>query len=163
MTEKQVAERWAEICRSAESAGKSALRIIEAHLLKSLQDNATLAADRDRWVDVAGKHQVEAAKLRAAAELPAPLHGLIRAHTLHIIDSMTAKLREVAADYEVDADDGVVQVLYVWLGTHEVMSMITPAQDLALCKQIAARLAAESAEDAAELRAEARAELRAAA
>jgi len=163
MTERQIAERWAEICRSAESAGRLALRILEGNLLKALQDNAVLTADRNRWVDVAGKHQMAAAELRAAAELPAPLHGVVRAHCLHIIDAMSAKLREVAADYEVDEGDGVVQVLYVWLGTHEIMSMITPAQDLALCAQIAARLAKESAKDAAELRAEARAELRAAA
>jgi hypothetical protein len=135
MTEKEVAERWAEICRSAESAGKSALRIIEANLLRAMNDLAAMEADRNRWVDVAGE--------RAATELPAPLNGLVRAHGLHIIDSMTGKLREVAADYEVDHDDGVVQVLYVYLGAHEIMSLITPEHDLVLCKQIAARIAAE--------------------
>jgi hypothetical protein len=155
MTPNEIAERWAEMCRSAESAGAQALRILEAALLKAMNDCASMEADRNRWVDVAGEralqvegHRMTIDQLRARLTPPSPLHGLVRVHGLHIIDSMSGKLREVCADYEEGPADGEVGLNAVWLGAHEIMSMITPEQDVALCKQILAHIEREEIEGA---------------
>lgn len=133
-----VIAEWAEICRAAEYSrdGKGA---IESALLKSMK---------------------EAQKLRAqlaAFLLPDPKHSTVRAHGLHLLDRMTGALIPVTVDYEMD--EGEVIPLYVWIASVDVMSFLTPEEELRLATQIADNLQ----RDAAEIRAEMQAEMRAAA
>jgi hypothetical protein len=164
MAENEIAERWAELCRSAESAGAQSLRILEAALLKAMNDCASMEADRNRWVDVAGEralqvegHRTTIDQLRARLTPPSPKHGLTRAHNLHIKNE-AGQLIEVSVDYEIDQETGHIFALYVWLGNVEIMEMLRPWHDLAITKQIQARLDEDAAEMANEQRGIARKE-----
>ena len=132
-----VIAEWAEICRSAQ--GPQALRIVESALLKSMKEVQMVRAQL------------------AAFLLPDPKHGTTRVHGLHLLDRMTGALIPVTVDYEMD--EGEVIPLYVWIASVDVMSFITPEEELRLATQIADNLQ----RDAAEIRAEMQAEMRAAA
>ena len=133
----QVTAEWAEICRSAQ--GPQALRIVESALLSSMKRERKLEAQL------------------AAFLLPDPKHSTVRAHGLHLLDRMTGALIPVTVDYEMD--EGEVIPLYVWIASVDVMSFLTPEEELRLSAQIAGNLQ----RDAAEIRAEMQAEMRAAA
>jgi hypothetical protein len=150
MAENEIAERWAELCRSAESAGAQSLRILEANLLKAMNDCAAIEADRNRWVDVAGEralqvegHRTTIDQLRARLTPPSPKHGLTRAHGLHIM-GLDSRIIPVDVDYEVD-EHGVAP-LYVWTGCHDIMGMLSPEQDMSLTRQIEQRISLDAAE-----------------
>jgi len=157
MTEREVSERWAEMCRSAEQTGHSALRVVESHLLTAMQDLERARHEARRWVDIVNTTQRNVEHLQALVTPPDPVRGLTRAHGLHLMND-AGKLIPVDVDYSVDEDDGV-SVEYVWVGAHDVSGMFWASHTELLAGQIAARIK----EDAAEIRAEARAELRAAA
>lgn len=128
----QVTAEWAEICRSAQ--GPKALHIVESALLSSMKRERKLSAQL------------------AAFELPDPKHGTTRVHGLHLLDRMTGALIPVTVDYEMD--EGEVIPLYVWIASVDVMSFITPEEELRLAVQIASDLQRDAAEIRAEMQAE---------
>jgi hypothetical protein len=156
MTEREVSERWAEMCRSAEATGHSALRVVEAHLLQTMQDLERARHEARRWIDIVNITQRKVEHLQALVTPPYPVRGLTRAHGLHLLNE-AGKLIPVDADFSVDEDEGV-QVEYVWIGAHDVAGMFWASHAERLAEQITARIK----EDAADIRAEALAELRAA-
>lgn len=153
MTPKEIAERWADMCRSAESAGAQALRILEANLLKAMNDCASMEADRNRWVDVAGErglqiegHRTTIDQLRARHTPPRPKYKATRACGLHLIDDMTGKITAVDVDYNID--NGAIVSTHVWLGAHDIMIFLAPEHDIRLAQQIEKRLKEEETEGA---------------
>ena len=164
MTEREVSERWAEMCRSAEQTGPSALRVVESHLLTAMQDLERERHKSAKWVDVVNatqrkvvEHQATIDKFRALLTPPDPKHGTSRMHGLDVMCPQTGSLICVDVDYETD-DSGITP-LYVWLGVTDIAGFLDHSTEHRLIDQIAKI----NAENAAEIRAEARAELRAAA